>query len=387
VIVQRSRLGQLLVAAGSIVLLVAVPLLAVTSLLLSTDAVADAAPDLLAIDEVHDATVVELTAVVPTLYPPGVVSPETADLVAERMVRDSGFVEGTRDAAATAHESWLAGGDPQPTLGTDVLGPAALAAFRDVDLALSRDFPTDVSIPPASIDAPVTTTADTIRSLRTLGVGLLVAALAALLVGAILDRRFDRALRWASTAILLLAAVLAVAAIALPIPDLTSRGWLVPAVAALVEVSRTTILLGAAACALLGAFLRASASQVAPLVAERERRRARAAAGPAPAASGAQVPRRRGRAVRQQAIDAFFEESEGDDFAEVDDPAADEERPLVAFRGDGFDEAIAAVEADPRGGTTSVDSPNPDEGAAADRREALERIDGARSRLRTHLPR
>ena len=387
-IVQRSRLGQLLVAAGSAVLLVAVPLVVATSLALSTDAVADAAPELLDVDEVHDAAVAELVAIVPTLYPPGVVSPETAGLVAERMVRDSGFVEGTHRAAADAHRAWLAGGDPRPTLGADVLGPAALAAFRDVDLALSRDFPSDPSIPTAAIDAPVTTTADSMRSLRTLGIGLIVAAVLALVIGALLDRRIDRALRWASTAVLLLAAVLAAVAIAVPIPDLSASGWLLPTFAALVDVSQTTLLIGAAAAALVGAFMRATASQVAPLVADRERRRARAAAGPAPAASGAQGPRRRGRAVRQQAIDAFFEESEGGsaDAADADLPG-DEDRPLVAFRGDGFDEAIAAVEADPRGGSTTVDANGPDEAASADRREALERIDGARSRLRTHLPR
>lgn len=399
-IVERSRLGQLLVATGSVAVVVALLVIGGTTLARSTSRVSSATEDLLAIEEVHDAIVDELAASLPTLFAPGRLTPDTAIVVAERIARDSSFVEGSRGWVADAHRRWLAGEDPEPTIPSDVLVPVAIAALRDVDLALARDVPADATL----VTAPVQLTiepASTVSSARNLGVLALIVGLALLAVGAVLDRRSDRVLRRAAAALLVLAGILAVAAVVIPLIDLTGQGPAVAGFAALIGVARTPMLAAAAASALLGGFLRAWASQVAPLVDARERRRTRRLAGPAVAASGTQPHRwRRGRAVRQQAIDAFFEE-DGDEAGSA--PAAEPsvasaptdppEQPLVAYRGDGFDQAIAAVEADPRGGTTSVAGGEQDDddedaaNAAADRREALERIDGARSRLRTHLPR
>lgn len=398
---QRARIGQTLAAAGAVALVAALVVVALSTTVLATSRARAATPDLLAIDAATTALVDAVAAEIPSLVPPGSVDGATAQAVAERMVRDSTFVEGSRDAVASAHAAWRDGGALRLRIPSDVSSPAALAAFRDVDLGLARSLPSPLVLPPVEVEIDITdSTVPT--DLRSTGVVVAIAGALAVVVGSFLDPRTDRALRRAAGALALGAGVLALIAVVAPIVGIEGRGPALPAAVAMIAVTRTPLLLVAGAAALVAAFGWATANQVAPLVDRRERRRDRRRAGPPPAASGAQASRRRGRAVRQQAIDAFFDEDQAESSPEVSEPleVGERETPLVAYRGDGFDEAVAAVDADPRGGTTERSGPvtgsdADDEGAgderangaAADRREALERIDGARNRLRTHLPR
>lgn len=395
-IVERARLGQLLVAAGSVALVVAVLLIGATSIALSTTRVGSATPELLAVAEVHDAVVDELAAELPGLYEPGRLSPDVARAVAERMVRDGRFVAGARTAVEDAHRRWRDDGPWELALRTELLVPVAHASLRDVDLELARDLPDGAVLDLAPIAFGIEP-AGTVTDARTSGVAVLVVGLSLLMVGAFVDPRSDRALRRAAAALFVTALLVGGLGLALGAADLGDRGLALGAFAAVVGVTRTPILVVAGLSILVGAFLWATASQVAPLVEERSRRRERRAAGPEVAASGSQRRGRwwRARSVRQQAIDAFFDE---DDRTAPIPAASDEaverrseaEQGRVAPSGDGFDQAIAAVEADPDGAVAGEGEDREEsdaDAAAADRREALERIDGARSRLRTHLPR
>lgn len=394
-------MGQALVAAGAVALVAALVVVALSTTVLATSRARAATPDLLAIDAATGALVDAVAAELPALVPPGALDAVTARAVAERMVRDSTFVEGSRDAVASAHAAWRDGGDLRLRIPSDVSSPAALAAFRDVDLGLSRSLPSPLVLPPVEVAIDITD-ATVPTDLRSTGLVVAVAGALAVVVGSFLDPRTDRALRRTAGAVALGAGALALVAVVAPVVGIDGRGPALPAAVAMIGVSRTPLLLVAGAAALVAAFGWATANQVAPLVDRRERRRDRRQAGPPPATSGAQASRRRGRAVRQQAIDAFFddEESEGTPGASEPLEVGERETPLVDYRGDGFDEAVAAVDADPRGGTTGRSEAGSESetgaegkdddrasGAAADRREALERIDGARNRLRTHLPR
>ncbi|QGG95615.1 hypothetical protein [Actinomarinicola tropica] len=397
---QRARTGQGLTAVGAAALVAALVIVSLTTTVLSGSAARDATPDLVGIDAAHTALVDALAAEVPSLLAPGTITEPTARAVAERMVRDSNFVDGSRDAVEDAHRTWRAGGGLRVTVPSEVLSPVAVAALRDVDLDLARALPARPTLAEVSIDLEVTD-AGVPRDLRSTGVVVGVVGLLMLVAGGILDPRTDRALRRTAGALGAGAAILAALVAVATLVDLSARDVAVPAAVAMVAVSGTTLLLVALAAVLVAAFTVATASQVTPLVDQRERRRVRRMAGPPPASSGTQGPRRRGRAVRQQAIDAFFEGEQEDAPTAPEPPEVVDlghrETPLVAYRGDGFDEAIAAVDADPGGGTTarSTSDDDDDDGeggtsadaAAADRREALERIDGSRGRLRTHLPR
>ncbi|MBK5223533.1 MAG: hypothetical protein JJE52_11800 [Acidimicrobiia bacterium] len=380
---QRSRFGQILVTVSLLCAAMAMVIIGITSMTLSEQVVTDAAPDLFGIERAREQFVAELVRVLPQgsvdlADRPG----ETLVAVANRTARDSALIDDVQRAATDAHRAWRAGQRPVLHLDPEVVTPAVLAALRDLDLDLARTFPASAVISPGPVATPVATTAAAVESLRgTALVGLLV-SLAGLCVGAVVLARLDHLLHTTGRALMVLAGLALAVTIALPAIDVGSIGWAVPAMASLIGAARTELLLAVVAALLIGWFLRAVANQIAPLVERRVDLRRRSAAGPLPAASGAHTSRRRGRGVRQQAIDAFFEKG---DEASAPDVIHMEEPPLVAYDGDGFEDTLVAVERD---------SPTPDAGdddrsigAAEDRREALERIDGARSRLRTHLPR
>lgn len=420
---QRTRLGQLLVAGGLVVATVSALGLVFGAVASSTSVAVDAASRLVEVDVIREPIEAELARAVVTVLPPGAMSEETANAVAARMVRDAILVDAIADASGVSHEAWEAGAEFVLILDPGVTTPAAIAALRDVDLGLARSIEDQVQVSAAPIALPITTTSadriDQVAGLSRLG---LLLGLVATLSGAVLDRHRDRTIRAAAAALIVFGGVLIVAPLLARIPDLTSWGWRSASIVAAVDAAVVPLVVGGAVSVALGAFLRAVASQAAPTVSARIEQRERDAVTPPPAPTGAHSTRRRHRKVRQQGKDAFFGPEDDlfgpDDEASVevavadaDEDAGAEPAPAHAESGTdattsrpiprpatGFDQAVDAVQAAPEGQRDTdveeaddvggeVEEISDAEKAAAERREALERVDGGRSRLRTHLPR
>ncbi len=410
VIVQRTRLGRVLVALAAAVGAVAGLCLVGIGVVSSPSLASEAAPDLLAVPELVDPIEDTLALDLAAAAPGEALQPEVARAVAARTVRDSAVVDDIARAAADAQRQWRRGDQPVLDLDARVLTPAALTALRDVDLDLARSIGEDLAVDPSPVVLPMTTDrAETVDDVRTLARVVLVAALLALAAGAALDPRRDRTIRTASSVLLIFGGIVVAAPLLAGLPDLSSMSWGTASLLAMTHAGLVPLAIGGVAALLLGAFLRAVAAQVAPLVEARIAARERAAVEPPPVSTGAQPARRSGRAVRQEAIDAFFAPAEvpeaapGGGTASSDDdltttaPVAPTVSPLRG-RGptsDEFARVVDAVDSEPHGPAApdAIEDSDVDDDAeaaadaAAERREALERIDGRRSRLRTHLPR
>ena len=428
---QRTRLGHLLVALGLVAVTASGLVLALIGVVRTTSVTTDASAELIEVDVVRAPIEAELARAAIAALPPGVLSDETAAAVAARMVRDSVVVDEIATASADAHALWIGSAQPVLILDPAVATPATVAALRDVDLDLARILSSQLGTPiaPAPIALPVTpTSSERVESAAWLARLGLIIGLAVVAVGAALDQRRDRTVRSISTAMITFGLVLIAAPLLARLPDTQSWDWWSAFVVELVAAGVVPLVLCGLAGVGLGTFLRAVSRQMEPAVVARIATRERDAVTPPPATTGAHVSRRRGRQVRQQAIDAFFGPEGDDDDAPadapqvaasspappVDEPAevGDQVAPRRGGSVDGFDRAVDAVHTAPEGpegepatntadpaGTVvagpATDAKSDDDGesgegadgVAADRREALERIDGQRSPLRTHLPR
>lgn len=400
---QRTRLGQVMVALGLALAVTGGLVLSLVTVLKSPWVAAEAAPALVGVETFGVPIETELAHAVEVVLPIGTMSEETAASVAARMVRDSAVVDEISRAAGDAHDQWDAGEQAVLMLDPAVVTPAAVAALRDIDLGLARSIGTDIEVTPAAIVLPSTAvSADRVERAGDTGRLLLVAGIVAFAVGGILDEHRDRTIRRLSTALLIFGATLGIAAVVARLVDVPSAGWSTPTVIAMVGASMIPLLLGAGAALGLGAFSRAVAAQAAPGVAARVEARHRAKVTPPPVRTGPQASRRRGKAVRQQAIDAFFDSDEPPD--EVpdepgsadapelgqDEVAARPTAPLMRHADDGFHRAVDAVETAPAGSAADepeTEVPEDDDEAARERREAIERTEADRRPLRTHLPR
>jgi len=407
--VQRTRLGQLLVAFA-LVVLVASGLALVLGVVVGSTAVAtDAASELIHVDVVRAPIEAELGRAVTAALPPGSISTETSSAVAARIIRDGAVVDEIAVASAASHDLWSSGEATVLVLDPAVVTPAAVAALRDVDLDLARTVDSDLRVVPAAVPLPVTSTSsEHVERLASLGTFGMVVGLIALVGGALLDVRRDRTIRSISTALLVFGLVLGVTPLLASLPDTDSWGWSSAVVVEMLAAALVPLVVAGVASLALGAFLRAVASQLEPTITARIDTRAREAVTPPPAHTGAHVSKRKGKEVRQQAIDAFFGPEAEDNASTSDDDSSEVAEPAVIAprstspsflrsTSDGFAQAIDAVDIDP-GGEDETDEPTEgstddtagvDEAlaAAAERREALERLDGQRSPLRTHLPR
>ena len=395
---RRTRLGRLLVALGLVLLVaggLAVTLVAVVS---APSVATEATPDLLDVEEVSVPVRVELARAVVAALPPGAISDETAWEVAARLVRDDVVVDQLAIAAADTHRQWDQGVEPVLVLDSQAVTPATVAALRDVDLALARTLGDDVTVSVAPIALPfATATAERIEAVADAAYVALVVALILFLVGAAVDERRDRTLRAVSTSLLVYGAVVGVSVVACMFAP--AMRWQLAVVAAMVAAAKVPLLVVAAASVGLGGFLRAVAAQIAPGVEARIEARRRAAIAPPPATTGPQSPRqlsaRRSRATREEALDAFFapeDPGERDADADAEVPVLPGTGPAARARTE-FDQVIDSVEATPEptvgdGADTPPDADSDGRAdLAAERREALERLDGTRNPLRTHLPR
>jgi hypothetical protein len=403
--VQRTRLGQLLVAVALVVLVASGLTLVLGAVVSSTSVATDAAPALVHVDVVRTPIEAELARSVTVALPSGSISAETASAVAARIVRDGAVVDEIARAASESHDLWRSGATTVLVLDPEVVTPAAIAALRDVDLDLARTVNSDLRVVPDAIALPATATssdrADQLTSLGTFGV---IVGLVALVGGAVLDVRRDRTIRSISTALLVFGLVLIVTPLLAHVPDVNAWGWSSAVVVEMLAAALVPLVVAGVASLAIGAFLRAVAAQLAPTIVARIETRERDAITPPPAPTGAHLSKRKGKEVRQQAIDAFFgpegddeSASTTDDTSEVAEPAPIDPRTISAgprrSTSDGFAQAVEAVDSAPDGADDADDPTDGNAGddeaqaAAVERREALERLDGQRSPLRTHLPR
>jgi hypothetical protein len=382
VVVGRERVGQFLVSIGLVALVASLAVAGATRRYLDSSSVDQAGRHLLEIPSVRNATADEFGRAIVELYAPRPVAADTLSMATARMVQNGDVVDEFERAAGVAHRGWLSGAPLAVELEARVITEAARNSIRDADLPLANAFPSGQLVPIQRIEMPWDTSADTIRRLGRMAWLVALAGLVTFAVGAVLSPRRDRSIKFAARAAVSLGLVLAIAAGLLPRSFVRSIDDRLAVLGSLTAPQIGTLLVVAGFAVFIGFWLHATADRITRALdwRPRDRRTARRAA---PVKSGPVAPCRRSGAHRAEAIDAFFGESP---------PAVIDARDdAVAL--DGPDESAETTDDDesedqPEGEAAEL---TPEEqraaAAAADRRDALERIDGSKGRLRTHLPR
>lgn len=397
------RVGQVLVAVGVTIAVVAAFALAASHGVRDTRSVRDAAPELLEMSSVRDAVADELGRAIAELYAPIVVRQETLAGAADRMVSNGYVVDDFQLALAEAHERWVEDGTHlEVQLDAAVATQTALTALRDVDPGVADAFPPDGIVRPAPVLLPIDTTLGRIADLDSAAPLALLGGLLCIVVGAAVDRRRSNTLKNLARGLCTAGLVALLAAFVLPLSLLRDLSPVVGVLGA-VAGQHVPVLVGAAVVALvIGLSLHASADRIVAEVSRTVSRSARAKKAEAPVPSGAKLSRRGADKARSEAIDAFFTPPERQRAMAGDDAEGDEdEQGIGPGHGDlELPELVEAADGDAGDGDEPGDgdgAPRPPapltpeqeraEALAAERKEALERIDGTRSRYRTHLRR
>lgn len=379
----RGRVGQVLVTAGAVTLLVAVLVAGATRNVRDTAAVRDAAPDLLQIDSVRVRVTDELGRAIQDLYGPRSIDPSTLAVATERIVSNGYVVDDFERGLDLAHRGWLYGAPMVVELDPAVVTQASVTGLRDADLELAGAFPPGGIVVPGPIELPVTRSASWFADLGTMALVVALLSLVVIGFGAVLDPVRQRTLKTLARGMCTAGVVLLMSALVLPIPALGRQHDAVAVLGALSAQHVTTQLVLAGICLFVGLSLHASADRIVTEV-TKQVERARTPRATKPVRSGTKVSGRGAERRRSEAIDAFFAEpsSNGSSGSGAivphDDADVDEEIELD-------DDASPVV----RGPVSEPLTPEQEraEALANERREALERIDGTRSRYRTHLKR
>lgn len=403
----RGRGGQLLVAAGVIVLVAASFAFMASRGVRDTDAFRDAAPDLLEISTVHDAVADELARAIGELYAPVELSEQTLAGAAERMVENGYVIDDFQAALEVAHRGWAEYAAPiEVQLDEAVATQTALTALRDVDPAAADDFPPGGVVTPGPVVLPIGTTLDRLVDLQSPALLAMAGGAVLALLGAVIDRQRNRTLKNLARGICTASLLAVLAAFVLPLGPLRDLSPVVGVLGAIAGQHTGLLVVVAVVMVVVGLSLHASADRIVSEV-SRTVRTVQTARETAPVRSGSRRTRRAGKA-RNEAIDAFF----GDGTARRDttsEAPADEDEHDPLGDPDDLQLPVAAGAEEPAGedpdGTPGpgeagddargdADEPRPKtpeqeraEALAAERKEALERIDGTRSRYRTHLRR
>lgn len=381
----------MLIVSGLLLVTAALGVFGAVRLARDTDAVRQSASTMLEVPAVRDRVADELAREIEAVYAPRPVPSETATLAASRMLDNGAFVDEFERALGEMHEGWLDGDAPLVVMDAQVLTAAAISGMRDADLELANAFPTPRLVEVAPVELPVTLTADDLGTASVL-------AWAALIVGGLLagfglrlDPHLPRALARLSGVLGIAAVVVALTAAAAAVP--ATAGLSMPValgVATAVISTKTVPGLALAGILLVSSLLaRAASIRVGPVVVRRARRKA-AKADTTPVKEGASPTGRNAGRHRAEALDAFFSEDEHQGTT----PTGPDDDELVAM---GF--SLRPEETEDRTDATHGDDVDADGdaeltpeqrravAAADDRRAALERIDGTKGRLRTHLRR
>jgi len=361
--------------------LLVVPALAVVWLcaaLESDDTVVAAVPALAEVPMLRAPFVDSIAAAV-VVADSGGVDRATARAVAERSMSDPALLAALADPVAAAHVAWRAGAVPVVVLEPEGVARPVVARARDVDAELGRR----LDAGPAVTPAPVTVTATPIDSVRRLrsGAGLVaVLAVTVGLVGILRSRSRALAVATAGRRVVLSAAVVGAAGLLLAVPALRTLDWPGAVPGALVAAAGSSWWMAVVAVVAVGAVVVALGGRVAGWA---DQGGLLGVIGFRRWAANRAVSRADAEALRLIAQEAFFAEGGDDEVAAraPDGPEDEEGAP-----GPGPAAPVGSPSSD-RSGSADAD----DERAAAlaaDRRAALERIDGtSSSRLRTFRPR
>ncbi len=392
----RERWGRRLVALGLIAMIAALAAIGITRPLADTHSVQQASAELLDVDTWHEAVGTKLGAALDTAYPDLNLSPDERAFAVERMLVNGDLIDEVERAVEPAHQAWLAGGPFELALDSRATTQAAIAGLRDANPGLVDRIPSETLVEVERITIPMTISASSVERYRMVATAVLIAGLVTVVLGSLAaPRRFT--LKLIARAAVVFGVLVAAAVLLLPWPEFNRLDPNLAVVGALLEPLRTPALVVAALALFIGLWLHASADQLgdgAGQTGQGERRRRRDST---PARSGGPPPAgtRKAERHRTEAIDAFFEPSEAVPSERVtvidlDDLESDDEMPGDSSIDDDVEASPALIDDDTGDESAAVElTPEQEraEALAAERREALERIDGSRSRYRTHLPR
>lgn len=405
---------------------VAVATLAVVlvSLVLSPTIVHSATPSLITDYELHDPLVSEFEAALSELFPSIAPDDETITALAERMVRDSGVINDASRGLIIGHRAWVEGEAPLLDLHPGTTTKAALAALRDIGHPLADVFPQSARLEINPIPIPAHFQARDLVLLRNLLVLVGIIGIIAATLRSAITGNWRYFYNVVGNILSLVSLVLIAVALSFPILPLHRFGWPWSGLGELVSAAQLPLLLFAVAGLGAGVFARLWAHEGT-----------RTKVGPTRGwvdRTTTLVEARQDRhgkdQTRREAIDAFFDDrnlpasdtpvtpvSTADDLGlpslRPDTPVHKRPLGIPVFPGrgqkpkpyltEGFDQVMAAIERDPYGtGIENDDSTLSGDGEALlidgetnaielaqDRLDALERIDGKGSKLRTHMPR
>lgn len=391
---RRHGPGGLLVVSGLLLVTVALGTLGAVRLARDTEAVRGSAAAMLEVPAVRERISTELSRQIVAVYAPQAVPTDVADRAASRMLENGAFVDEFERALGEAHGRWLDGETPLLTMDPQVLTAAALSGMRDADLVLAGTFPTPRLVEVEPVELPLTVTAGGLDTAAAAAIVTLIVGLALTGFGYRLDPHLPRALGRLSAVLGLATVVVVVATVAAAVP--ATPGLDVPVPLGVLAAVSSTKTVGSAILAgilLVAALLtRAASTRVGPALARRSRRRA-AKADTTPVTEGVTASRKNAGRHRAEAIDAFF--AEGEAPAPSSPPPDEAELAEMGFSLAPVGSEDASDDEPDESADAPTDEPDdeltPDQrraaAAADDRRAALERIDGTKSRLRTHLPR
>jgi hypothetical protein len=382
----------------------------------------DAAPELLEVTAVRDAVRGEFTRALEAAYAPVPVPADVLAVASERMVQNGYVIDAFADALGDGHRRWLSGQPLAVAIPDRVVSEAAVTALRDADLDFAELHPPPAQIPTDAIVWPWQVQSSTVLVWQRLAVLAGMTGIALAVVGAVRDPRRTRSLRYLAVAGMATGVALALAAFVLPLTALRSVDEL-GIVGALLGAQQFWWVLSGLLLAAGGLAVHHRAALVVVTIRQSLQSKTPAAKEAAPAASGARPLPSRPSRRRAQALDAFFEATEPTHLASESATAPDRSGPPDVIVLDGAAEAMPASadhaetpigdvvepveaaigDADEPDSEPDVDaeepnrSPQPagqgspeDERAAAlaaDRLQALARIDGRQSRNRTYLRR
>ncbi|MDZ7677054.1 MAG: hypothetical protein U5K29_00720 [Acidimicrobiales bacterium] len=374
----RERSGQLLVTLGLIVAVTAALVAGATAMVRSTPVVERAAPELLEVPAIRSAVTAEFERSIQAAYAPETVPADDLAVASERMAQNGYVVDDFEMALAEAHRGWLTGDDLAVQLDPRIITQAAERGLRDADVALADRFPTSALVDPAPVPSPWDVTAGSTAALLRVAVLAVLAGFALFVAGAVLDPRTGSSLKALARAVVASGLLLVVGAVVLPLEVLRSIDARVAVLGAVLGTQLVPLLVIAALLIFLGLSLHATADQVVRNVRRTIRRSRRAVKQATPVPSGARPVRHGSARRREAAIDAFFDQT-GNTIHARDPEDAEDRAEAVPVEGEGADAEEHAEDLTPEERRARQ--------IAAERREALERIDGARGPNRTHLPR
>jgi hypothetical protein len=379
--VGRRRRGQVVVTAGIVLAIVSSLAIAASRGVRDTDAVREAAPELLEMESVRSAVTTELARAIEELYGPGSLAAGTLAGASERMVSNGYVIDDFQSALGSAHRGWLDGTPLVIQLDARVATQAAVTALRDVDAGAANAFPNGGIVQPQPVVLPIGDTMTQISDLSGLGILGGLVGLVLVGMGAVIDSDRARTLKSLARGLCAAAVLCLLAAFVLPLPVLRDLTDFVGLLGVVAGQNITVLVVVGLVLLLVGLSLHASADRIVAEV-NRQMGRARTPREATPVASGTKMSRRGAVRHRSEAIDAFFSEAE---------PPAE-----IVLGDDGEDEdstVDAPDDASPEDGEAPAAkaplTPEEERAAAlaAERKESLERIDGSRSGYRTHLKR